>query len=131
VSGLLLAYLFAWFCLLIIAVINGAVRDKVYGPQMSELAAHQISCVAGIILFAVFIWFFTGLFPIGSSGQAVLIGGMWLVMTLAFEFGFFHYVGGKPWSQLLGDYNILNGRLWPLALVWTAIAPWVFWRVRN
>ena len=98
----MLAYLLAWFGLLIIAVINAAFRDKVYGPMMSELAAHQISCVSGIILFAVFIWFFTGWFSIGSQGEAALIGGMWLAMTLAFEFGYFHYVGGKPWSQLRG-----------------------------
>lgn len=120
-----------WLGLLIIAVINGAVRDKVYGPHISELAAHQISCVSGILLFALFIWFFTGLFPIGSQGEAVAIGGMWLVMTLAFEFLFFHYVGGKPWSQLLGDYNMLKGRLWVLVLLWTAVAPWVCWRARQ
>lgn len=127
----ILMYLLGWLGLLIIAVINGAVRDKVYGPHISELTAHQISCVSGIGLFALFVWLFTGWFPIGSSGQAVLIGGMWLVMTLAFEFLFFHYVGGKPWSVLLADYNIFKGRLWVLVLLWTAVAPWVMWKVRG
>jgi hypothetical protein len=98
---------------------------------MTELAAHQMSCVSGIVLFAVFIWFFTGWFPIGSQRDAMLIGAIWLVMTVAFEFLFFNYVGGKPWNQLLGDYNIFKGRLWPLVLVWTAVGPWVFWRVRR
>ncbi len=123
--------LLAWFCLLILAVINGAMRDFVYGPHMPELAAHQISCFTGIALFAVFVWLFTGWFPIASQSQAVLIGAMWLVMTIAFEFLFFHYVGHKPWAVLLADYNIFKGRLWVVVLVWTAVSPWVMWRVRG
>ena len=125
----LLPYLLAWFGLLILAVINGAVRDFAYGPHMSELAAHQISCFTGIALFAVFTWFFTGWFPITSQSQALVIGAIWLVMTLAFEFLFFHYVGHKPWGVLLADYNIFKGRLWMLVLLWTAVSPWVMWRV--
>jgi hypothetical protein len=30
--------------------------------------------------------------------------------------------------DLLADYNLLAGRLWPLVLVWVAIAPALFYR---
>jgi hypothetical protein len=30
-----------------------------------------------------------------------MIGLFWLAITLIFEFGVGHYMGGKPWSALL------------------------------
>jgi hypothetical protein len=33
-----------------------------------------------------------------------------------------------PWTRLLHDYNILEGRVWVLVLVWITIAPYIFSR---
>ena len=51
-------------------------------------------------------------------------------MTLAFEFGFFHYIMGVPWEILLADYNVAKGRIWPLVLAADLLAPWLIahWR---
>jgi len=49
-------------------------------------------------------------------------------MTVCFEFFFGHYVAGHPWSRLFHDYNILDGRIWGLLLVWITVAPYVFYR---
>ncbi|MDF1592405.1 MAG: hypothetical protein P1P89_12890 [Desulfobacterales bacterium] len=127
---ILLIYAAGWLGMVFLAVLNGAIREKVYGPFMHELSAHQVSTVTGIILFGAYIWIFTGVFRIESSGQAVSIGCMWMIMTLLFEFGFGHYVMGHPWGRLIRDYNLIKGRVWPLVLIWTAIAPYVFYRIR-
>jgi hypothetical protein len=42
---------------------------------------------------------------------------------VAFEFGFGHYVSGAPWTELLADYDVRAGRLWPLVLFTTIVAP--------
>lgn len=125
-----LIYAAAWFGMMVIAIINGAIRDKVYGPHMSKLSAHQVSTLIGIALFGVYIWFLTGIRPLESATQAWLIGVMWLAMTVCFEFGFFHFVTKHPWSELLESYNIFKGHLWVLVLLWTLVAPWVFFAVR-
>jgi hypothetical protein len=52
-------------------------------------------------------------------------------MTVAFEFGFGHYVAGHSWSLLLADYNLLAGRVWSLFLIWITIVPYVTWRLAN
>jgi hypothetical protein len=36
----------------------------------------------------------------------VLIGILWLVLTVAFEFSFGHFVFGRSWEGLASDYNI-------------------------
>jgi len=54
-----------------------------------------------------------------------LIGIIWLVLTLAFEFGVGHFVMKKSWNTLLEDYNILKGRTWVLVLVVTLCGPYL------
>ena len=104
-----LIYVANWCGLLVIAVGNGALREKVYGPHMAELSAHQLSTVVGLCLFAVYIWFLTGVSPIGPGRLALLIGGIWLVMTAAFEFLFGHFVAGQSWTRLFHHYAPTSG----------------------
>ena len=42
-----------------------------------------------------------------------------------------HYIMGNPWSKLLHDYNLLRGRLWLFVLIWTTIAPYIMFKLRN
>ena len=73
-----------WIGMAALAIFNGVVREVLYGPFMGALSAHQVSTCMGLLLFGLYIWFFTGFFPVASSGQALYLGLMWLVMTLFF-----------------------------------------------
>ena len=48
---------------------------------------------------------------------------MWLALTVSFEFLGGHFLFGQPWQRLLADYDLLDGRVWVLVLVVTALAP--------
>ena len=123
---MLIRYLLCWFLLAIVAIANGVLREATYGKRVSELSAHQISTGTGILLTGLLVWVLSRLWPIDSSGQAWLIGACWLLATIAFEFGFGHFIAGHTWSKLLADYNVLNGRLWLLFLIWIMVMPYVF-----
>lgn len=121
-------YLFVWFLLAIVAITNGIVRQSTYGKAVSELAAHQISTITAILASGAVVWVAHRAWPIESATQAWSIGVCWLIMTVAFEFGFGHYVAGHSWARLLADYNITNGRVWSLFLVWVAVMPYVIFK---
>lgn len=127
---MILRYTFAWIILLVVAIANGALREAVYKSRLGELRAHQVSTLTGMILFGIIIWGLSRLWPLASAKQAWTVGFIWLALTLAFEFLFGHFVTGTPWSKLLQDYNVLEGRLWPLILIWVTVAPYVFYRMR-
>jgi len=113
-----------WVLLAVVAIINGTLRNYTYGKYTSELTAHQISCFTGLILFAtVFYLFFRLTSAEFGRTDLILIGSIWLVMTILFEFVFGHYVVGHPWERLFADYNLLKGRLWILMLLWTWLGP--------
>ncbi|MEI7613793.1 MAG: hypothetical protein WCK63_12860 [Betaproteobacteria bacterium] len=118
--------LLAWLVMLLVSIANGAIRDFSYGQQISELAAHQISTASGIVLLGMVIAGYCRLTPPSSAAEAISLGLFWVGLTLAFEFLFFHYVGGHSWSALLANYNVLEGRVWVLLLAWIAVAPSVF-----
>jgi hypothetical protein len=124
-------YFLGWFGLLAIAMFNGFLREFFYTRYVGVLLAHQISVFTGIILFALFIWFLETRWPLVSSHQAWITGYVWLAFTVSFEFLFFHYIRGVPWGVLLRDYNIFEGRMWILVLIWVTIAPYIIWRWKG
>lgn len=128
---MLLKYLAAWFGMMIIAVINGSVREVLYKPHVGELAAHQISTLTLFIMFTAYFWFLDSIWPIETGVQAWTIGAIWVVMTLAFEFGVGRYVSGNSWSKVLYDYNLLAGRVWVFIPIWVLIAPYILFILRK
>jgi len=122
-------YLAAWLGLAVLAILNGTLRQYGYGRFMSELSAHQVSTVLFILLMSGYVYLLERLRPLGSAREALLVGSLWFLMTVCFEFLFGHYVAGHTWERLLADYDMLNGRLWALVLVWTFAVPYVMYRL--
>ena len=127
----MLKYIIAWIPMVFIAILNGTLRQSWYGQHMSELRAHQVSTLTGILLFAIYIGVLTSIWMPASAAQALTIGFIWLGLTVAFEFLFGHFVAGHAWERLLQDYNIFAGRVWVAILIWVAVAPYLFYRLRN
>ena len=114
-----------------LAIANGILRESTYGKWMPELCAHQLSTLTGIILMGAYIWTIGWWWNPLSSREALLIGAVWVGLTVTFEFGFGLLVMGHPLSRLLNDYNLFAGRVWLLFLLWLGVAPWIFFRLRT
>jgi hypothetical protein len=109
----------------VIGIANGAARELLYKDRVGDPTAHQLSTGSAIGLFAAYLWWLERRWPIPTRRVAAEIGATWVALTVAFEFGFGHYVAGNSWDELLADYDVPNGRLWPLVLVWLGIGPLV------
>ena len=123
-------YFLLWFPMVLLAVINGAAREMLYKASLGDLGAHQLSTVTLLLLFSIYIWLVIRRWPPASDRQAMLVGLLWLVLTLAFEFGFGRF-GGRSWSSLLQEYNVVAGTVWVLIPAWVAVAPFIFHRLRT
>jgi len=118
-----LVYAVAWIPMLFIAIANGVARDLGYKKYTTELRAHQISTLTAAILFASYTWVVERRWPLESATQALLVGGIWLFLTVTFEVIFGRYVAKHPWTQLIADYDLRRGRIWSLLLVWLFVLP--------
>jgi hypothetical protein len=117
-----------WFAFPFIAIFNATLRELIYKKPLGDLAAHQISTATGIVIFAIVFYFIFKKWKIESTKHAILLGIIWLGLTILFEFGFGHYIMGNSWQKLLHDYNLAERRVWSLFLVWITIAPYVFYK---
>jgi hypothetical protein len=122
-------YLLAWFPMILIAVANGALREAALVPRLGDHAARQVSTLILIALFAVYIAYITRRWRLGSGGEALGVGAMWLALTLAFELALGRFVSGLSWGDLLAEYHLAAGRLWALVPLWVAAAPYLFFRL--
>lgn len=114
--------------MLLVAIANGALRQLTFGKVMPELHAHQLSTAIGSVLIGLFIWAVVHLWPPASARQALSIGLVWSFLTVVFEFAFGRFGMHHPWSQLFNDYNVVEGRVWVMFLLWLTLAPYVFFR---
>jgi len=118
----------AWLLVLLAMVANGTFRELVIERWLSTAAAGVVSAALGITWIQLITRpFLRRLGPI-SAAQCTSIAAVWLVMTVTFEFLFGHYVDGASWQELLADYNVFAGRLWPIVLASIAAAPFVWSR---
>jgi hypothetical protein len=124
-------YILWWFAFPFVAIINGALREATYKKIVGDLPAHQISTVTGVLFFGIIFYFIFKKWKIESARHAILVGVIWLGLTILFEFGFGHYIMNNPWQKLLHDYNLAEGRVWSLFLVWITIVPFVFYKIFN
>ena len=124
---MIVKYFFAWFGMMFIAIFNGGFRDSVYKPYVGELAAHQISTVTFLVLVTIYIWFLTKKWMLKSSLQAWIIGILWFIMTLIFEFGMGWFIQHKSWDRLFYAYNLFEGQVWLFVPIFVLIAPILFY----
>ena len=123
---MILVIIGGWFLFMILAIINGAIRNELYKPKVGDLTAHQISTIIFITLIVIVTYFLLRLSNLElSDSEAIIMGAIWIVLTIVFEFIAGHYVFGNPWNKIITDYNILKGRIWSLVLVTTFFAPYL------
>jgi hypothetical protein len=120
-----------WLGILVLASLNGAVRDLLLSPRLGDPAARAISTLVLCALVVLVTWLSIRWIGPRSAAAALTIGGLWLVLTLAFEFLAGHYLFRESWATLLEDYDVRRGRIWVLVPVTTLLTPVWLARARG
>ena len=116
-----------WLFLLILAVLNGAMRERLITPRLGKQGGHIASTAilcAAIILVA---WLSISWMGPKNGREALIVGLVWVALTVVFEFLAGHYAFGNSWERLIADYNVFRGRIWILVLLANLFAPlWAY-----
>jgi len=116
-----------WFLMCVIAILNGIIRNGVYSPIVGEYLGHILSSIILICVFYLVIaLYYNNIKGEYENRDPLYIGFLWLIMTIAFEFIFGHYVVGHSWELLFADYNIFQGKIWILVLI-TPLISSILW----
>lgn len=127
------ALLKAWLIILPAMIANGIARELVIRRAVGAAGAEAISATTGIMIIVVLTRYL--LRPLAGRPPATLVrASLTLVLlTVAFEFLFGHYVDRRSWGELIANYAIWRGHLWPLVLTTLAFMPflWGRWSLKE
>src|SRR6185295_13007962 len=119
-----------WLVILMFAVVNGAFRETVLVPNLGKPVALVLS---GLLLSLIILTLTFVLAPwirLDTRARCLLVGLLWVLLTLVFEFGF-GLSQGRSLPDMLEAYTFKDGNIWPLVLLVTFFAPLMAARLRG
>jgi hypothetical protein len=119
-----------WLILCVVMFANGAVRAVLLQPRLGEDAARQVASLTGVVLVLLASAVFVRSAPRAPARRLLGVGAAWAAATLAFELTL-GAVSGLGWRQMLADYDVSRGRLWPFVVLAVALGPWICGRVAR
>lgn len=119
-----------WLVMVFFAILNGIFRENVLLPYLGESISLPLSGITLSLLIFAITYFSFKLFEGQSSRTYLLIGLLWVVMTLSFEFLFGHYVMGHTWGELLKVFDVNGGNLFVVSLLFSLFSPLVVSKLR-
>jgi len=128
--GIALKALVAWGTILILAVLNGGLREAVLIPNLGTVAGNILSGVFLSVLILTVAYLSLPFLSVDRPVELIAIGLGWLVLTLLFEFSFGLWQG-KSWRVMVEAYTFKNGNIWLIVLMVTALAPYLATKLRE
>ncbi len=120
-----------WIFLALLAIVNGVIRDKLLAPKIGQKVSLPLSGVSLSLLIFCVTLILVPFLNISSAHGFWCVGIIWVLMTLAFEFLFGHYVVGEPWERIIEVFYLHRGNLYLLALVATLLSPCLAAKIRG
>ncbi len=105
-----------WCALIVAEIVHGILRAIVLVPRVGEFRSNQIGVFTGSAIILVIAYVTIRWVGARRSLDLLLVGFVWRVFTVGFEFLFGRFVVRLTWEQILAGYNMAEGGLMPLGL---------------
>jgi len=120
-----------WLVLVVAEILHGIARGIFLVPHVGQFRSNQIGVFTGSVIILVIALAFIRWIGAHRTTDLLLVGFLWLVLTLAFEILFGRLVVGASWERLAADYNLLEGGLLPLGMLVLLLSPLIAEKVRG
>ena len=114
--------LVVWLVIIFAEFLHGTARTLFLQPLVGDFRARQIAVFTGILIILAVSYGFADWLRAATYRQLFLVGGLWVGLTLIFEIALGRLLN-LSWERILSDYDISNGGLMPLGLLFLTFAP--------
>jgi len=121
----------AWLVLIGAESAHGILRTALLAPRIGDFEARQVAVFTGSLLILAISYLLVPWIHATRNRELVLVGLLWLTLTLFFEVGVGHFVLNTSWESLASDYEIWRGGLMPIGLVFLVLAPLIAAKLRH
>ena len=120
-----------WLLIMFAESVHGTLRQLFLAPAVGDFTARRISFFTGMLLIFLITYLLVRWIGAPTSESLFVIGAMWAVLTLAFEFGIGFLVLGYSRERVFEDYDVSRGGLMGFGIVFMFLAPYLAARLRG
>jgi len=122
---------FVWLIIIFAETIHGLTRTLLLEPLIGDFRARQVSVLTGAAMIVVVTFVFVRWLKGSSALDFILVGTMWVILTVSFEIVLGRFVLEVSWERIASDYNLLQGGLMLFGLLVMFFAPLMMARLVN
>ena len=123
-----------WLILIVAEIMHGIARGIFLVPHVGEFRSSQIGVFTGSIIILTIAVVFVRWIGATRPAHLLLVGFLWLALTLTFEILFGRFVVGASWERIAADYNVPQGGLLPFGMLVLLMSPFIaakLWESRT
>lgn len=113
-----------WLLIVFAESVHGTLRQLFLAPLIGDFPARRFAFFTGMLLIFLIAYFFIRRIAGHGVKSLFIVGLMWAVLTLAFEFGLGFLVLGLSRERMLEDYDVSRGGLMGFGLLFMAFVPY-------
>ena len=120
-----------WCIIIAVETIHGILRTLLLVPMIGDFPARQVSVFTGSLLIFGVAYVFNPWLKAQNKRQLCVVGTIWVLLTILFEFALGRLVLALSWNRITEDYDITRGGLLGFGLLFMAVSPLLAARVRS
>lgn len=120
-----------WLLIMSVEVVHGILRTLFLEPLIGDFRARQIGVFVGSLIILTIAYFSIQWIRAENTRSLLVIGFIWLILTLLFEIALGRFVFDFSWEKILSDYDILRGGLLPFGLIILTLSPLIADKLRG
>jgi hypothetical protein len=114
---------FVWLLIISAETIHGIARTLLLEPPIGDFMARQVSVFTGAAMILVITFVFVRWLKGSGALDFILIGIMWVILTIGFEILLGRLVLDISWEHIASDYDLFHGNLMLFGLLVMLFAP--------
>jgi hypothetical protein len=122
-AGVLIRGLIVWLVIICAETVHGILRTMLLEPVMGGFEARQFSVFTGSLMILGITFASVRWIKGDRAVYFILIGAMWIVLTVGFEVLLGRALLDLSWDRILSDYDLSRGGLMAIGLLVMFFAP--------
>ncbi len=107
----------------LVETLHGILRVKYLNRPLGDRRARQLGVFTGSVLILVIAWLTVPWLGVGTGGEALAVGMLWMLLMLGFEFAIGRLVFHFPWPRILREFDPTQGGFLVLGMLVLLFAP--------
>lgn len=112
-----------WLLLMMAETLHGLWRVKVLAVWIGDEFASDVAVFTGSLIILLITFACIDWIPARDTRTLLLVGSTWAVLTIGYEMALGRIAFDRSWSEIASDFDLFQGKLLPLGLVFLLFAP--------